>query len=246
MIKTKGEPQHIAIIMDGNGRWAKARGRNRIFGHIKGARVAKKIVESSVEKKLKALTLYTFSEENWGRPREEVDFLMKLLFRYVSRERKNLLKNDVRFCCIGQMEKLPESVRKAVEETMKITKKNRGMVLTLALSYGGRQEITRVVRNIAELIHQKKISPDDITENLISGLLQTAPLKDPDLLIRTSGECRLSNFLPWQSVYTELYFTDILWPDFSLNDYNQALASYFRRERRFGKIDAGFFNQLSN
>lgn len=240
------DPQHVAIIMDGNGRWARALGRHRIFGHIKGGRVARKIVEFSVQKKLKALTLYGFSEENWRRSPEEVDFLMKLLFRYVSRERKTLFKNNIRFRCIGQLEKLPVVVREAVELTMKITKENTGMVLTLALSYGGRQEITRVVRNIAELVHQKKISPIDINEDIISGFLQTAPLEDPDLLIRTSGEYRLSNFLPWQSVYTELYFTDVLWPDFSLEDYDKALASYSKRERRFGKVDMKFLNQLSN
>ena len=246
MIGSQREPQHIAIIMDGNGRWAKARGRNRIFGHIKGARVAKKIVEFSVQKKLKALTLYAFSEENWSRPLEEVNFLMKLLSRYISRERKSLLKNNVHFRCIGQMEKLPTAVQETVKETMRVTKENTGMVLTLALSYGGRQEITQAVRDIAKLACQKKISADDINEDFISGSLQTAPLGDPDLLIRTSGECRLSNFLPWQSIYTELYFTDILWPDFSLNNYNKALASYFQRKRRFGKIDTGSFSQLSN
>ncbi len=246
-IETYREPQHIAIIMDGNGRWAKARGRSRLFGHIKGARVAKKVVESSAQKKLKALTLYVFSEENWGRPPEEVHFLMRLLSRYIIRERRSLIKNNIRFRCIGQMEKLPEMVREAVEQTMKITKKNTGMTLTLALSYGGRQEITRAIRDIAELARQKKISPDDINEDLVSGLLQTAPLEDPDLLIRTSGECRLSNFLPWQSVYTELYFTDILWPDFDLKDYDRAFASYCRRERRFGKIEIeGTFSRLSN
>ena len=246
MINGKREPEHIAIIMDGNGRWAKARGRNRIFGHIKGARVAKKIVDFSVQKKLGALTLYVFSEENWERPIEEVDFLMKLLLRYVNRESKNLLKNNICFRCIGEMEKLPVIVKESVEEKMRMTRGNTGMVLTLALSYGGRQEITRAVKNIAELAYQKKISPRDINEDLIGGLLQTAPLEDPDLLIRTSGECRLSNFLPWQSVYTELYFTDTLWPDFSLKDYSQALASYSKRERRFGKVNVGFFNQLSN
>lgn len=246
MTKTQTGPQHIAIIMDGNGRWAEARGRNRIFGHIKGARVAKKIVEFSVEKRIKALTLYAFSEENWGRPVEEVNFLMKLLYRYVSRERKNLLKNNIRFRCIGQLEKIPEEVRRIVEETMKITKENTGMILTFALSYGGRQEITQVIRNIAELAYKRKISPDDINENLVSGLLQTAPLKDPDLLIRTSGEYRLSNFLTWQTVYTELYFADILWPDFKIEDYNQALESYCQRERRFGKIKIEPLPPLNN
>ena len=214
------------------------------FGHIKGAKVAKKIVEASVQKKLKALTLYAFSEENWERPAEEVNFLMKLLSRYITREKEGLIKNNICFRCIGKLEKTPPAVRKNVEEAMKETAKNNGMILTFALSYGGRQEITQVIHDIAVLAREKKISPDDINEKLINGMLQTAPVKDPDLLIRTSGEWRLSNFLPWQTVYTELYFTDVLWPDFKLNDYNKALSSYFARERRFGKV-SGHHNELS-
>lgn len=238
MTQNANQPQHIAVIMDGNGRWANAKRRNRIFGHIKGARVAKRIVEHSVKRKLKALTLYAFSEENWGRPSEEVDFLMRLLSRYIVREKESLVKNNIRFRCIGQLDKIPKSVRTEVEDSMIATAKNTGMVLTFALSYGGRQEITGAVRNIAELVEEGKLKPEDVNEELIGGLLQTAPLSDPDLLIRTSGEWRLSNFLPWQSIYTELYFTNVLWPDFTEDDFDTALSSYSHRERRYGKVDS--------
>ncbi len=235
MIDVSSSPQHIAIIMDGNGRWAQNRHRDRVFGHIKGARVAKKIVEYCVEIKTKALTLYAFSEENWGRPIEEVDFLMRLLSRYIIRERSRMIKNNIRFRCIGQLDKIPAHVKNEVEKTMQATANNTGLVLTFALSYGGRQEITQAVRSIAQLVNNGKLQPQDINEDLISGMLQTAPLPDPDLMIRTSGEWRLSNFLPWQSVYTELYFTNKLWPDFNKKDLQQAFSSFKNRERRFGK-----------
>ena len=228
-------PEHIAIIMDGNGRWAKARLRDRIFGHIKGARVAKKVIEYSLKKKIKAVTFYAFSEENWGRPEGEVAFLMRLLSRYASKERENMVKNNIRFRCIGQIEKLPPEVLGEVEKSIRATAHNRGLVITFALSYGGRQEITGVVRNIADLVAQGKLKPTDINEALISGLLQTAPLPDPDLLIRTSGEWRLSNFLPWQSVYTELYFTEVLWPEFTLADYDKALEFFCPKGETFWK-----------
>ena len=228
-------PNHIAIIMDGNGRWAAKRHRDRVFGHIKGARVAKKIVESCVHYKLKHLTLYAFSEENWGRPESEVNFLMLLLSRYIKKERETMIKNNIRFRCIGQLEKIPAPIVQEIETTMKLTRDNTGLSLTFALSYGGRQEITRAVKNIAELVESKKLSVQDINEPLINQMMQTAPAPDPELLIRTSGECRLSNFLPWQTVYSELYFTDILWPDFKREDFSQAIAWYESRERRFGK-----------
>ncbi len=229
-------PQHVAIIMDGNGRWARSRHQDRVFGHVKGARVAKKIVEHSTRIGLKALTLYAFSEENWGRPLEEVNFLMRLLRRYIIRERKSLIENNIRFRCIGNLDRLPDYVRSEVEASMKTTAHNTGMDLTFALSYSGRQEITTAVRNIAQLVTDKKLNPENINEDFISGMLQTAPIGDPDLLIRTSGEWRLSNFLPWQSVYSELYFSNILWPDFKIEDFNVALDSYSQRERRFGRL----------
>jgi len=236
MILSQQHPQHVAIIMDGNGRWARARLQDRVFGHVKGARVAKKIVEHSTRIGLKALTLYAFSEENWGRPPEEVNFLMRLLKRYIIRERKSLIENNIRFRCIGNLDRLPDYVRQEVEGSMKVTAPNTGMVLTFALSYGGRQEITTAVKNIAQLVADKKLNPENINEDFISGMLQTAPISDPDLLIRTSGEWRLSNFLPWQSVYSELYFSKILWPDFKIEDFNLALDSYAQRERRFGRL----------
>ncbi len=236
MIDSPRLPQHVAIIMDGNGRWAKNRLRERFFGHIKGARVAKRIIEHSVQKGLSAVTLYAFSEENWGRPADEVNFLMRLLSRYIVNERQNLMKNNIRFRCVGQIDKIPPVVRNEVEKTMQVTAENTGLVLTFALSYGGRQEITLAMKQIGELIEKEKLSPSDINEDLISSFMQTAPLSDPDLLIRTSGEWRLSNFLPWQSVYTELYFTDVLWPDFTVSMYDKALESYKSRERRFGKV----------
>lgn len=230
------EPKHVAIIMDGNGRWANAKLRDRVFGHIKGARVAKKIIEYSVKRKLEAITLYAFSEENWARPTEEVNFLMRLLSRYITKERQSLIKNNIRFRCVGQLEKIPTAVRNEVEKTMMATAENTGLTLTFALSYGGRQEIVKAMRELATLVEAGKLKADAIDESLVNSYMQTAPLCDPDLLIRTSGEWRLSNFLPWQSVYSELYFTDVLWPDFSIADFEKALLSYQNRERRFGKV----------
>lgn len=236
MISHSRTPQHVAIIMDGNGRWARARGQDRVFGHVKGARVAKKIVEHAARIQLPALTLYAFSEENWGRPLEEVNFLMRLLKRYIIRERHSLAENNIRFRCIGQLNKLPDYVRTEVEKSMELTSNNDGMVLTFALSYGGRQELTQTIRAIAQLAQQGRLQPQEITEDFISSMLQTAPVPDPDLLIRTSGEWRLSNFLPWQSVYSELLFTDVLWPEFTTTAFDQALKSYMSRERRFGCV----------
>ncbi len=246
MMAENNLPQHIAVIMDGNGRWAKARLRDRVFGHIKGARVAKRIIEHSVKRKIGALTLYAFSEENWRRPEDEVRFLMRILSRYIVKERNRLVNNNIRFRCVGQLSKIPEKVRLEVEKTMQATAKNTGLILTFALSYGGRQEITHAVKDIAALVKSNKLDPEDISEELISGFMQTAPLSDPDLLIRTSGEWRLSNFLPWQSVYTELFFTDVLWPDFTLRDFDKALQSYGRRERRYGRVATAPSNETPN
>jgi undecaprenyl diphosphate synthase len=236
MMNQQSLPQHVAIIMDGNGRWAKARRQDRVFGHVKGARVAKKVVEYAAKIKLPALTLYAFSEENWGRPIEEVNFLMRLLKRYIIRERQSLIENNICFRCIGQLDKLPDYVRVEVEKSIAATAHNTGLQLTFALSYGGRQEITQACIQIAHDLLQNSIQLEDINEQLIGSYLQTAHLPDPDLLIRTSGEWRLSNFLPWQSVYTELYFTDTLWPDFTLQDFDLAIRDFLGRERRFGRI----------
>ena len=237
MIHSVGKvPRHIAIIMDGNGRWAISRGHSRFFGHVKGARVAKSIVEYCSKIEISQLTLYTFSEENWSRPEQEVEFLWRLLLRYMSRQRDSLMENNIKFYCIGQMDRLPRRVFRAVTDTIQATAGNTGMALTLALSYGGRQEILRAIKGIVDLARDKKIKSSDITENFISSKLQTTHLDNPDLLIRTSGEMRLSNFLTWQSVYSELYFTNVLWPDFKPANMDQALYSFARRKRRFGTI----------
>jgi undecaprenyl diphosphate synthase len=228
-------PGHIAIIMDGNGRWAKERRRPRIFGHIKGARVAKKIISRSVELGIKDLTLYAFSTENWGRPAEEVNFLMRLLKRYLHRERHLLVKQNIRFNVIGQYKDLPAPVIEEIELTIEASKANTGMNLTFALNYGGRQELVQVMRELAYQVKNSKLSAQDINEEIVSELLLKTSVGDPDLIIRTSGELRLSNFLTWQAAYSELYFTNTLWPDFEVIDFEKALESYKKRERRFGQ-----------
>ena len=227
-------PDHIAIIMDGNGRWAKERHRPRIFGHIKGARVAKKIITRSVELGLKSLTLYAFSTENWGRPLDEVNFLMRLLQRYLERERHLLLQQNIRFKVIGEYRELPPAVVKEIDQTIEMTKQNTGMNLTFALNYGGRQELVIVMREFAERVHAGLMKASDISEKLVSDTLFLRSVGDPDLIIRTSGELRLSNFLTWQSAYSELYFTPVLWPDFDVDDFQEAIHVFRRRERRFG------------
>ncbi len=227
-------PEHIAIIMDGNGRWAKERRRPRIFGHIKGARVAKKIITKSVQLGIKNLTLYAFSTENWGRPVEEVSFLMRLLRRYLVRERHLLNKQNIKFRVIGQYRELPPAVVEQIDLTMEETKNNTGMNLTFALNYGGRQDLVYVMRDLATQVQQGLIKPQQVTESMISEILVKQSVGDPDLIIRTSGEVRLSNFLTWQSAYSELYFTPVLWPDFNEHDFTKALDSFKGRERRFG------------
>lgn len=228
-------PGHIAIIMDGNGRWAKDRFRPRIFGHIKGARVAKKIITKSVEIGVQNLTLYAFSTENWGRPAEEVSFLMRLLQRYLIRERHLLLKQNIRFNVIGQFKELPPLVVEEIEKTIALTQQNTGMRLTFALNYGGRQDLVMVMRQMADEVRQGLLLPHEISEALVSERLAEQSVGDPDLIIRTSGELRLSNFLTWQSAYSELYFTPVLWPDFDERDFLRALESFRSRQRRFGQ-----------
>jgi undecaprenyl diphosphate synthase len=229
-------PAHVAVIMDGNGRWAELRGRDRTFGHLKGARVAKKLIESCVHLKIPHLTLYAFSTENWQRPEVEVSFLMLLLSRHMRRERKTLIQNNIRFAVIGDLARLPASVRNEVLATMAETEKNTGMVLTFALSYGGRQEITAAVRAIADDVKNGLLDPNSISDELIQRRLQSSFLPDPDLIIRTSGEFRLSNFMLWQSAYSELYITGTLWPDFSEAELLTAFKQFSQRERRFGKV----------
>jgi undecaprenyl diphosphate synthase len=229
--------RHIAIIMDGNGRWAKQRHKPRIFGHIKGARVAKKIITHCVSKNIQALTLYAFSSENWLRPPQEVQFLMFLLQRYLKREVKTLIKQNVRFQVIGDRSKLTRQVLEIIEFTEGQTAHCTGMVLTFAISYGSRSEITTAARIIAEKVLQNQISIDDIDEALVNENLFTNRMPDPDIIIRTSGEERLSNFLLWQAAYSEFFFVKTLWPDFTSLDLDLVLLEYAKRSRRFGKVE---------
>ena len=236
-MSAKELPHHLAIIMDGNGRWAELRRRDRTFGHLKGARVAKSIIETCAELGLPQLTLYAFSTENWLRPKTEVAFLMILLARHLRRERQSLMKNNIRFSVIGDVERLPAPVLAEVNQTIEQTSRNTGMSLTFALSYGGRQEITDAVKAIAEEVASGQLSPDQIDENMISRRLQSASVheQDPDLIIRTSGEYRLSNFMLWQAAYSELYITPTLWPDFGREELLVAFKQFASRERRFGR-----------
>ncbi len=222
--------------MDGNGRWAQRRGRPRTLGHIQGVRAAKRIIAAARELQIPNLTLYAFSTENWTRPQHEVETLMKLLFKYLTRERKELIKQNIRFKVLGQIERLPQNIIKEIIKTVDATSQNTGMSLNLALSYGGREDITQAFKKACELIQLGKLNPSDICEGVISGLLETSGLPDPDFIIRTSGEQRLSNFLLWQSAYTELIFTPTLWPDFTKKDLEAAINEFKGRERRFGTV----------
>ncbi|MBW1745314.1 MAG: isoprenyl transferase [Deltaproteobacteria bacterium] len=229
-------PCHVAIIMDGNGRWAKKRILNRIEGHKKGAEVVRAIVRTCRETGISILTLYAFSTENWQRPKTEIFALMTLLKNFLESELKEMLDNNIRLNAIGQIEKLPENVQQVLHKTMALTKKNNGLMLNLALSYGGRAEIVRMVREIAIKTKEGDIDPDFITSELVSDFLYTKGIPDPDLLIRTSGEMRISNFLLWQIAYTEIFVTKTLWPDFSKQEFLEILKHYQHRERRFGKV----------
>ncbi|MFH1350918.1 MAG: isoprenyl transferase [Pseudomonadota bacterium] len=233
-IDLKKLPKHVAIIMDGNGRWAKKRTLNRIRGHEEGAESVREIVRTSREIGISWLTLYAFSEENWKRPRYEIQALMRLLKRYVKGELNEMMGNGIRLQTIGTFNKLPKDVQETFHQTMEKTSQNKDMVLTLALSYGGRQEISESLRKIAKRIESGDMTSAEITEQLISDFLQTAGMPDPDLLIRTSGEYRVSNFLLWQIAYSEIYITPTLWPEFRKEQYLQAIEEYQKRERRFG------------
>jgi len=228
-------PQHIAIIMDGNGRWAKINSVSRIGGHKKGAESVRDIVKTCREIGIRYLTLYAFSVENWLRPAGEVRALMNLLKDFLRSELQEMLDNDVRLMMVGSTEKLPKMVRKVLQKTIEKTSNNKGMVLNLALSYSGRDEIVGAVEKILKDNEAGKIRHGDITKEVFSGYLYTSGMPDPDLLIRTGEECRLSNFLLWQMAYTEFYFTDVLWPDFRRENLIKAVAEYQKRERRFGK-----------
>lgn len=228
-------PTHLAIIMDGNGRWAKQQGKLRAFGHENGTKTVKKTVEYCAKLGIKFLTLYTFSTENWNRPKIEVDLLMKLLISALKKELKTLQSNNIRLNTIGNIDSLPASVKKELLDVMQQTKENTKMTLTLALSYGARDEIVNAVKKISEKVKNNIISIDTIDESIINEHLYTQNMPDVDLVIRTSGEHRISNFLLWQIAYAEFYFTDVLWPDFKEEHLHEAILSYQKRERRFGK-----------
>ncbi len=227
-------PTHLAIIMDGNGRWAEQRHLPRIFGHRKGVETVQTVVDECLELGVRYLTLYAFSSENWGRPREEVESLMGLLGSFLKRELSQLKKRGIRLMAIGELDRLPEPVSKILKDIIKKTADNDQMVLTLALSYGSRNELTRAMQKLGREIANGKLQADDLTEMDIEAALDTHAFPDPDFLIRTSGEMRISNFLLWQMAYAELYFTETLWPDFSRDTLLQALEEYNRRQRRFG------------
>ena len=235
-IDTHRLPEHIAIIMDGNGRWAKRRNLPRTSGHEAGVKAVREIVRAAAEIDIKYLTLYTFSVENWARPREEVAALMRLLSRTTRSEIDELNRNNVRLITTGRIDGLSISRRKVLSLAREKTRENSGLVLNLALNYGGRTEIIDAVKAIASSVRSGHIKPNDINEELFSEYLYTAGLPDPDLLIRTSGEMRISNFLIWQTSYTEMYITNVLWPDFERKDLFKAIIEYQKRERRFGKV----------
>ena len=235
-LNTTKLPAHVAIIMDGNGRWAKKRLLNRISGHERGSETVRTIVRTCRQLGITYLTLYAFSTENWQRPKAEVDALMVLLTRFLQSERKEMVENNIRLRVIGQVERLPQKVRQALEQTMTATRELTGMNLILALSYGGRAEIVRMVQSVAEKIKRGIIDPDAVNQELISEHLYTRDIPDPDLLIRTSGEMRISNFLLWQIAYTELFVTKTLWPDFSKEEFLQILKDFTLRLRRFGAV----------
>jgi len=229
-------PAHLAIIMDGNGRWAKKRLLNRINGHEKGAETVRTVLRTCREIGISYLTLYAFSTENWQRPKAEVEALMILLKKFLHSEQKEMIENDIRLRVIGQIDRLPATVQDALQQTMSATRDNTGMTLILALSYGGRAEIIRMVQKVAKKIKHGEIDLNAITAELVADNLYTREIPDPDLLIRTSGEMRISNFLLWQIAYAEIFVTPTLWPDFSRDELLEILKEYQNRDRRFGRV----------
>lgn len=235
-INREGLPTHVAIIMDGNGRWAAQRHLPRIAGHQRGTKSVRDVVTFAREIGIKTLTLYAFSNENWNRPIVEISQLMMLLEGFLVKELDTMMSNSIRFRAIGQIDRLQSSVVRLIKSAEEKTRENKNMTLCLALSYGGRAEIIDAVKKVSEEILKEKISLEDVNENLFSNYLYTSEIPDPDLMIRTSGEVRISNFFLWQMAYTELYFTKTLWPDFRRKDFIQALLDYQSRERRFGLV----------
>ncbi|HHT9154678.1 MAG TPA: isoprenyl transferase [Candidatus Tripitaka sp. YC43] len=236
MSEQNGLPRHVAIIMDGNGRWASKRGLARVRGHIEGVKSVREITEECASRHIEQLTLYAFSSENWSRPRFEVAILMRLLRRYLIRELKTIMDNNIRFAVIGRIEGLPEDVQKEIATEIELSKNNTGMVLCLALNYGGRTEIVDAARRLAQKVQEGKLRPEDINEATLTENMYTAGMRDPDLLIRTGGDMRVSNFLLWEISYTELWITPVYWPDFRKEQLEEALRDYAGRERRYGGI----------
>jgi undecaprenyl diphosphate synthase len=234
-LNLSGIPSHIAVIMDGNGRWAKKRGASRIFGHQNAIKAVREVTEGCAELGVKFLTLYAFSTENWNRPKLEVEGLMALLISTIKKEIPTLMKNNVKLQPIGNIMHLPKEAQNNLADAMEETKGNDGLLLSLALNYSGRWDITEAIKSISRQVKDDEISIEEIDENLISNNLNTKNLPDPELMIRTSGEFRISNYMLWQSAYTELYFTDVLWPDFRKSDLERAVIDFQKRERRFGK-----------
>ncbi len=234
--KNRNIPEHVAIILDGNGRWAKKRGMPRNYGHVQGAKNVEVICRAAWDMGIKYLTVYAFSTENWNRPKEEVDALMKLLNQYMKNCQRTAKKNNMKVRVIGDKSGLSEAIQRDIAALEKATEDYDGLNFTIALNYGGRDELTRMVRKIAALVKDGEIAPEDITENMIEESLDTAGLPDPDLMIRTSYELRISNYLLWQLAYAEFYFTEVPWPDFDEKELQKAVEEYGQRERRFGKV----------
>ena len=232
-------PQHVAIILDGNGRWAKSKGMPRNYGHAQGSKNVEKICEEAWRMGIKYLTVYAFSTENWNRPKDEVDALMKLLRNYMKTCLKTAKKNDMKIRVIGELQRLDEDIRSRIAELEEATKENGGLNFQIAINYGSRDEIVRAVRKLAADCAKGKVNAEDIDEQVFEGYLDTHDIPDPDLMIRTSGELRLSNYLLWQLAYTEFYFTDVLWPDFSKEELIKAIEHYNARDRRYGGVKEG-------
>jgi undecaprenyl diphosphate synthase len=235
-INTSNLPRHIAVIMDGNGRWAKKQGKLRTFGHQSGVKAVRDTVEACAELGVEALTMYAFSTENWNRPKYEINALMTLLVSTIHKETQTLMKNDIKLAAIGDLNSLPSKCFKELQEAIKATSNNKRMTLVLALSYSSRWEITEAMKQIALKVESGQLDAKEVNEKTLESHLSTVGLPEPELLIRTSGEHRISNFLLWQCAYAEFYFTEVLWPDFSKEELYKAIISYQQRERRFGKI----------
>lgn len=245
-VKSSGAiPEHIAIIMDGNGRWAQKKGNIRLFGHRAGVESVRDITESCAQLGVEYLTLYAFSTENWDRPPAEINGLMKLLVQTLRNEAERLNRNDIKLVTIGQTERLPERCQRQLQEVIDLTADNKRMQLCLALSYSGRWDIKKAVKSIAEEVEKGNITPDQVDDDLIGSFLSTASVPDPDLIIRTSGEFRISNFLLWQLAYSELYITETYWPDFRRDELYKAIFSFQKRDRRYGKVKNGHNKSMS-